>query len=145
MDDFKALTPNKFLIVLGKMHASVFGKVSHHIKELGYNTTEFLILYAIAANGPLTIQDIGARIAMTSGNMTYTVDKLEHRGLIQRLRCNEDRRKIFIDFTDEGKGQWQSIMEDLGEYLKEVFNEIDEEALLETIEAMKLIGKTFAD
>ncbi len=36
-------------------------------------------MYAIASNGSLTIQDIGDRISMTSGNMTYTIDKLRKK------------------------------------------------------------------
>lgn len=145
MKEFNGILPIKFLIVLGKMHASIFGKVEKHIKELGLNTTEFLILYTIAANGALTIQDIGSRIFMTSGNMTYTIDKLEKRDLIKRVRCDEDRRRIFIDFTTTGKAMWKDVMEAHKDFMEKTFDIIDEAVIEQTIENMKVIGKTIED
>lgn len=133
--------PIKFLIVLGKLHRSVFGNVERHIKTLGLSTPEFLALYAIAANGPLTIQDIGSRIDSTSANMTYTIDKLEKRKLIKRKRCDQDRRKIYIDFTDQGDEMWQVTMKDHMAYLAQVFEVVDESTLITMIDLMKTMGK----
>lgn len=141
MQEFADFSPNKFLVVLGKMYAAVFGRVEKHLKTIGYNTTEFLLMYAIAANGKLTIQDIAGRIFVTSGNMTYTIDKLEKRHLLQRIPCPEDRRKIYVDFTDQGKETWDQVLQDHVQYLQTLFAEIDEEDLIETIQSMKLIGK----
>lgn len=143
MNQFMEMVPNKFIVVLGKLHATIFGELGKHIKELGFNTTEFLILYAIAANGALTIQDIASRIFMTSGSMTYTVDKLEQRGLIKRVRSDVDRRKIFIDFTAKGQDVWSNVLEVHMAYLEKAFENIDKQIMSETIESMKLIGKSF--
>lgn len=143
MDEFSDLTPNQFLIVLGKMNAAIQNKLEKHLKDLGFNTTEFLIMYSIAVHGPLTIQDIAARISVTSGNMTYTIDKLEKRGLLQRIRCPEDRRKIFIDFTAEGKDIWEKSIDLHAVFLNERFVNVDQDMIKQTIEFMKIIGKSF--
>lgn len=138
-------TAMKFLIVLGKMHASIFEKLDKHVKDLGINTTEFLVMFSIAANGKLTIQDIAERISVTSGNMTYTIDKLEKRNYLQRIRCSEDRRRIFIDFTQEGSDFWDEIIVDHMDYLNELFSDIDSKDLIQTINYMKQIGKSVSD
>lgn len=142
MNEFNDFLPIKFMIVMGKMHATVLGKTEKYIKELGLNTTEFLIMYAIGAHGRLTIQDIGARISMTSGNMTYTIDKLEKRDLILRERCPNDRRRIYINFTQEGQEKWIEIMDVHTRHMSDVFKDIDEKDLTEAIKYMKTIGKT---
>lgn len=141
MKAFSEFKPNKFMVVLGKMQSSIYTQLDHHIKQLGFNTTEFLVMYSIAAHGPLTIQDIAARIFVTSGNMTYTIDKLEKRDILKRLHCQEDRRKIFIDFTKAGKEQWDSLIDQHSEFLDQLFTGIDEALLDQTIENMKVIGK----
>lgn len=143
MKKFSEFTPNKFLVVLGKMQSTVFGKVEKHLKDLGFNTSEFLIMYAIAAHGPLTIQDIAARISVTSGNMTYTVNKLENRGIVKRVSCPEDKRMTYIDFTDSGRDTWKQGLEDHSQFLEEAFKDIDEATMIQTIELMKIIGKKF--
>lgn len=145
MEEFNNFLPIKFMIVMGKMHATVLGKTEKYIKELGLNSTEFLIMYAIAAHGRLTIQDIGARISMTSGNMTYTIDKLEKRNLIIRERCPNDRRKIYINLTQEGQDKWTEIMHEHTNHMSEVFKNIDDADMIETINYMKIIGKSLDD
>lgn len=142
MKTFKEFTPNKFLVVLGKMEAAVLGQVEKHIKSLGYNASEFLIMYAIAEHGALTIQDIAARISVTSGNMTYTIKKLECKGYLRRIQCPEDKRRFYVDFTDEGLQNWNVILEEHAAYLNDLFKNIDETVMLETIQYMKQIGKT---
>lgn len=141
MKSFSAYTPNKFLVVLSKMQASVFEIVNKRVKSLGYNRTEFQIMYTIAAHGAMTIQHIAERISVTSGNMTYTLDKLENRGIIQRVICPEDGRKMYIDFTQTGQEAWTVLMHDLEGLLGEMFQGIDEALLQQTIEHMKIIGK----
>lgn len=42
---------------------------------------------------------------MSSGNITYVVDKLEQKKLVSRRACTEDRRLIFAEITEAGK-QW---------------------------------------
>ncbi len=143
MKNVNEFLPIKFLIVLGKLNASVFGTVNKHIKDIGFNTTEFLIMYAIASNGALTVQDIASRITVTSGNMTYTVDKLEEKELVKRVRCDEDRRKVFIDFTDKGKDVWSETISAHMDYMKEAFEAVDDETIEETIQYMKVIGRMF--
>lgn len=145
MDEFNNNLPIKFMIVLGKMHASVLSKIDKHIKEMGLNNTEFLILYAIASNGKLTIQDIAARISMTSGNMTYTIDKLEKRNLVTRVRHKADRRRIFIDFTPEGLALWDIIMTEHLAFMEQTFEDLDDDLIKDTIKNMKIIGNLFAD
>lgn len=145
MDEFNKNLPIKFMIVLGKMHASILSKVDMHIKEMGLNNTEFLILYAIASNGKLTIQDIAARISMTSGNMTYTIDKLEKRNLVKRVRHESDRRRIFIDFTDEGLALWDSVMTEHLAFMEQAFEDLDDDLIKATVQNMKIIGNLFAD
>ncbi|MEN8904501.1 MAG: MarR family transcriptional regulator [Clostridiales bacterium] len=141
MTEFNDFLPIKFMIVMSKMNAVIVGKVENYIKDLGFNKTEFLIMYSIAAHGKLTIQDIGVRITMTSGNMTYTIDKLEKRDIIRRVRCPKDRRKIYIDFTEIGKKQWSVVMDKHMIHMEEVFESIDDEVIRETIEYMKIVGK----
>lgn len=143
MKEFNNIPEIKFMIVLGKMEASIFNKVERHIKKLGINKTEFMIMYAIASHGSLTIQDIGERISMTSGNMTYTIDKLEKKGWIKRVRCPEDRRRIYIDFTEDGKANWSKMMDEHMKHIKDLFSVVDSSILSETISNMKLIGRAF--
>lgn len=131
----------KFMIVMNKMINSIEKQVAPHWKALGINETEFFVLFALDANGPLTIQEIGSKINMTSGTMTYVIDKLEKKGYIKRVRCEEDRRRIYIELTEAGKTFWQSTVEQHKQDMAEVFSHVEDDVVYEMIELMKKIGK----
>jgi len=39
---------------------------------------------------------------LSSGSMTYVVDKLEKKGLLERVFCEKDRRVTYISITQTG-------------------------------------------
>lgn len=53
--------------------------------------------------GQQPLQQIGEKILMTSGNITYVIDKLADKELAHRRACPTDRRVIFAEITDKGK------------------------------------------
>ncbi len=143
-DDFREFQPIKFLTILEKAYKSIFEPIKKNIKDLGFNETEFLIMFALAARTSLSIQDIAERIHTTSGNMTFTVDKLEKRGIIERQRCNEDRRKIYLVLTEEGNALWNKLMDEHKAFLSDMFSVLDDKDMQQAMVLLKTIGKTFA-
>jgi MarR family 2-MHQ and catechol resistance regulon transcriptional repressor len=139
--DYRNDTSIKFMIVMNKMMASLQHRLTPHFKELGIHETEFFVLFALDANGPLTIQEIGSKIDMTSGTMTYVIDKLEKKGYIKRVRCAEDRRRIYIELTDQGLDFWKEIIVKHMRQMEESFAHMSEEDMLQLIDLMKKVGK----
>jgi MarR family 2-MHQ and catechol resistance regulon transcriptional repressor len=129
------------MIVMNKMRGSVHDRLAKQWKDLDINETEFLVLFALDANGPLTIQDIGQKISMTSGTMTYVIDKLEKKNYIKRVRSSEDRRRIYIELTEEGKVFWDDTIKMHTQHLKEFFGHVSEDEMKLLIKLMKKVGK----
>jgi MarR family 2-MHQ and catechol resistance regulon transcriptional repressor len=129
------------MIVMRKMFDALSDSLAPQWKELGINETEFFTLFALDANGPLSIQDIGSKVHLTSGTMTYVINKLEKKAYIKRVQCEEDRRKFFVELTKEGKDFWDKIIELHMTHMDAAFSHVDEDLVLDTIEKMKKIGK----
>ena len=55
------------------------------------------------AKHPQTLGQLGAELALAPPSVTRLVDRLEERGLIERSRELEDRRKVVATVTDEGR------------------------------------------
>ncbi|MEF2247488.1 MULTISPECIES: MarR family winged helix-turn-helix transcriptional regulator [unclassified Paenibacillus] len=72
------------------------------IKEHQLNRTEFGVLELLYHKGPQPLQQIGSKVLMSSGNITYVVDKLEKKGLVCRKASSEDRRSMYAEITKEG-------------------------------------------
>ncbi|MFJ5716785.1 MarR family winged helix-turn-helix transcriptional regulator [Neobacillus sp. NPDC093127] len=87
--------------------------------------TEFSVLEVLYQKGKQTIQKIGNCILISSGSMTYVIDKLEQRGLISRNACPEDRRVIHVILTDDGKQLMEEIMPKYHELVDSMFDSLN--------------------
>jgi MarR family transcriptional regulator, 2-MHQ and catechol-resistance regulon repressor len=95
--------------------------------------TEFSVLEVLFYQGKQTIQQIGTRILISSGSMTYVIDKLEQKGIIKRNDCKEDRRVIHITLTPEGMDMMENIMpkyQDMVDYFFEDLTEDESELMI---------------
>jgi DNA-binding MarR family transcriptional regulator len=55
------------------------------------------------AKQPQSLGQLGGELALAPPSMTRLVDRLEERGLIERERDPDDRRKVVATLTDEGR------------------------------------------
>ncbi len=70
--------------------------------EAGLTETQFGVLEALYHLGPMCQSDVARRILTSTGNVTLVVDKLEGRGLVRRVRLEDDRRYVELQLTAEG-------------------------------------------
>lgn len=64
---------------------------------------QLVCLYAIVKNGPLTLSDLGKQVSLSMSTANGIVDRLEQKKLVRRERKHQDRRKVLITATEEGK------------------------------------------
>jgi DNA-binding MarR family transcriptional regulator len=67
----------------------------------GLTGPQALILKALQ-NGYLTAGELANRVSLSQGTVTDILNRLEQRGLIRRLRDTQDRRRVFVEATDDG-------------------------------------------
>jgi MarR family 2-MHQ and catechol resistance regulon transcriptional repressor len=99
----------KLWVVLARAYRALADVSRGDIERHGLTASEFAVLEAIYHTGELPIGDIAERVLLTSGSMTYVVDKLEQRDLLVRKRCPEDQRIIFVAISPAGRALMASI------------------------------------
>lgn len=96
-------------IALTRALGSVEMQLCRQVGAHGLSLTEFGVLEALLHKGPLPIGEIGSTVLLTSGSMTYVIDKLERRGLLQRRRSEQDRRVQYAELTPEGRSLIETV------------------------------------
>lgn len=51
----------------------------------------------------LRMQELADGVLVSKSGLTRLVDRMEHDGLVRRMRCPEDRRGTYAELTDEGR------------------------------------------
>jgi len=106
----------------------------------GLNLTEFAVLELLYHKGDQPIQIIGKKILISSGSITYVIDKLEQKDFAMRKACPTDRRVTFATITSSGKAFMDEYFPKHEAKIEEIFEQLSEEEINDTIELLKRIG-----
>jgi DNA-binding MarR family transcriptional regulator len=64
---------------------------------------QFSVLFTLHADGPQTLGSLSNVECVTPPSMNRTINALEDARLVSRTSSPDDRRKVSIDLTDEGR------------------------------------------
>jgi len=130
----------KLFIVLSRASKVVLEEANKLIETYKLNPTEFAVLELLYHKGRQPIQKIGQKILLSSGSMTYVVDKLEKKGLIERVYCTEDKRITYMSITTAGKELIEEIFPSHEKKISELMSALTESEQETAIELMKKLG-----
>jgi MarR family 2-MHQ and catechol resistance regulon transcriptional repressor len=116
---------NSPFLELMQTSKAIHDRIKEEMAKNKLSITEFSVLEVLYQKGKQTIQKIGNCILISSGSMTYVIDKLEQRGLISRNACPEDRRVIHVILTDDGKELMEEIMPKYHELVDSMFDSLN--------------------
>lgn len=81
----------------------LLSKEIDYFKPFGISPQQYNILRILRGAGePTKVQVIKARMIERAPNATRLMDKLCDKNLIDRTRCDHDRRVVFIDISKKG-------------------------------------------
>lgn len=130
----------KLFIVLSRAHRSMNDVVNKYIAKQGLNPTEFAVLELLYHKGEQPLQQIGGKILLASGSITYVVDKLEQKEFLERIACKNDRRVTFAKITEKGKTFIESIFPEHEKKIDDIMNVLTSEEKELATELIKKIG-----
>ncbi len=94
----------RFIAIFSDLR-KVLGAGFKHAHQHGFSTTQFMILGLVERSRegePYTISAMAAKLGLDPATVVRTVDSLEKRGLVERQRDKQDRRQVFVFFTESG-------------------------------------------
>lgn len=128
-------------IALSRASQWVNAHADRDIRTHGLNRTEFGVLELLFHKGPQPLQQIGEKVLMSSGNITYVVDKLVNKGMVRRRASTEDRRLIYGELTDEGQQFVENVFPAHTTIIEAAANGLSEEEKKLASELLKKLGR----
>lgn len=96
------------------------------------------VLQLLANRGPVQMNQISRELLTTSANITSLIDRLEKKGLVQRVEDEKDRRKTMIRLTPDGKKLFETAAARYREKIQESFQLL---GFSEREELLRLLAK----
>lgn len=126
----------KLVIALARAYNRVFSRIEKSVSEYGLTISEFGVLEMLLHKGEQPVQRIAEKILVTSGTVTYVLDKLQKKELIYRRKCTIDKRIFYVCLTEKGEAFISAIFKEHKEFLDELFSFLDENTKEELIKNM---------
>jgi MarR family 2-MHQ and catechol resistance regulon transcriptional repressor len=112
--------------------------------DTGLTGSQFGTLETLFHLGPLCQSEIGKKILRSSGNITLVIDNLEKRSLVRRERRGDDRRRVMIHLTAEGRTLISRVFPGHAAGLEAAFSVLTAEEQDELGRLCKKLGKGVA-
>jgi MarR family 2-MHQ and catechol resistance regulon transcriptional repressor len=134
----------KLFVVLSKSYKAIMDHAVKDMKKHNLSTSEFTVLELLYHKGKFPLQQIGSKILVTSGSITYNIDKLEQKGYLRREPHTTDRRVTYAVITEEGKELFDTIFPIHAEAIHGIMQGLNTEEKGQAIELLKQLGKKAA-
>lgn len=135
----------KLWVVLSRAYASVASHAVDDVGRHGLSMGEFGVLEALYHKGPMLLGEVQQKILVSSGGITYLVDRLEEKGLVERQHCPEDRRARYAALTPEGEKFIRRIFPEHARRMEQALDGLDIAEKEQALALLRKLGRAAAD
>lgn len=129
----------KLVIATARSYNAIFSRIEKNVQEYGLNSSEFGVLEMLLHKGNQPVQKIAEKILVTSGTITYVIDKLQKKELVYRKKCEKDKRIFYVGLTEKGEMLISDVFLKHKEFLDDLFSGLDNELKNEIVTNLFLL------
>jgi MarR family 2-MHQ and catechol resistance regulon transcriptional repressor len=127
-------------VALARAHNAVQEAAAEDVARHGLTLAEFGVLEALLHRGPMLLGEVQRRILVSSGGITYLVDRLEGRGLVERREAPGDRRARLAALTPEGEALIRRIFPEHAARIKQALAGVGKKEKRELLRLLRTIA-----
>lgn len=94
---------NSFGLLMKRVLQSLLWQIDRALQPHDLTHAQWIPLYWLARGGGSTVAELARDAALDPGATTRTLDRLEAKSLVRRVRSSQDRRVVRIELTDAGR------------------------------------------
>ncbi len=113
--EFQDLDPQVEQVVsaLGRLNRRMNVAYGRQLAALGISNTEWEVLKTLVlAGAPYRMGpgELAKRLGLTPAAMTHRIDRMAGEGLVTRDRDENNRVRVIVELTDDGRTKWLEAM-----------------------------------
>jgi DNA-binding MarR family transcriptional regulator len=92
------------------------------MRTLGLTSSQFDVIATLGDSAGMSCKDLSVKTLLTKGTLTGVLDRLEKKGLTQRIPSRNDRRSITILLTPKGEELFRKVFPSHINFMKPYFD-----------------------
>jgi DNA-binding MarR family transcriptional regulator len=97
--------------LLTRVKGDIMDMLDRELAPFDITAAQYVILVKLASGETDSASTLCKGVSYDPGAMTRMIDRLERKGLVRRVRSADDRRKILVELTEEGKAVYPKLIE----------------------------------
>lgn len=130
----------ELLVALRRIIRAIDLRSKQLSREVGLTGPQLLVLQNIGAQPNIMVRQIAENINLSPATVTSILDRLEARGLVNRVRSTEDKRKVAISLTDSGQASLEAAPLPFQEHFTNRFRQLEEWEQSQMVATMQRIA-----
>jgi DNA-binding MarR family transcriptional regulator len=98
-------------------------------KKFKLSRTDMRCLDLLAHHGPMTAGQLADETGLSTGAVTFLLDRLEAAGMVKRRRDTDDRRRVWVELVPAAQKRLQHAQAPIVEEMKQVTQRFKAEEL----------------
>jgi DNA-binding MarR family transcriptional regulator len=121
-------------------------RLARLLRHYELTLSQYNILRILRGEGkPLPILEIASRTVTVVPGITGLIDRLERAGFVQRIRCDKDRRVIYVALANRGTTTLAAVDEPLLALHRKLLAQLSQVQLKELIGLLEKVRKSLAE
>ncbi|MGH8801777.1 MAG: MarR family winged helix-turn-helix transcriptional regulator [Casimicrobiaceae bacterium] len=96
--------------LMTRVKGEMMGALDRELAPFGVSAAQCVILVRLTFGKHESASALCEGVSYDPGAMTRMLDRLEAKGLVRRVRTPNDRRRILIELTDEGRAIYPELI-----------------------------------
>jgi DNA-binding MarR family transcriptional regulator len=109
-------------------------------KDVGLTGPQLLVMRNVSIKPGIMVRQIAESITLSPATVTSIIDRLEIKGLVNRIRSIEDKRRVQVFLTEQGKSILADAPLPLQEHFINRFSKLKEWEQSQLVATMQRIG-----
>lgn len=113
---------------------------AEHVRQLGLTPAQFDVIATLGNTPGIPLHELTTRTLITKGTLTGVLDRLELKGLVQRVVATADRRSYRAVLTPAGADLFAQTFPAHRDYLAQFFrnlNDLELEAIQQALVTLR--------
>jgi DNA-binding MarR family transcriptional regulator len=133
----KAETIKEIVSAIRQLSRAVYMDSTKMSRRYGLTSPQSGVLRALFTQGPLSSTELSRRLFVTPSNITGIIDRLEKKGLVERLPKARDRRVTMITLTPQGQVRSRGLPDPIEKKLISGLGDLQESAVEDLSDTMR--------
>jgi DNA-binding MarR family transcriptional regulator len=95
-----------------RAHSTMLRRIGRDLEEAGLPPLSWYDVLAALRDAPerrLRQVELAERVLLSHSGLSRLIDRIEAKGLVERMSCQSDRRSFHVRLTDEGEAMLASM------------------------------------